>query len=128
MIFLQPSRFIFDSRSECCRVPVRPLPRQSLHLVQEDRLVGPGIVNDVRSPLSPVPELCSPRVAENYSVTPKTCLTFLRGVMVVAFLEDLGIGHKSFVSRQDSQHSWNSSLKKPNKLVQIVQRDLEGFG
>ena len=45
--------------------------------------------------------------------------------MVVTLLEDLGIGHKRFVSRQDSQHSWNSSLKKPNKLVQVVQRDLE---
>ena len=105
---------------------VRALSGQFLKFMEQNGLVGPGIINDVWPSLRVVSKFFCANVAKRSSLRPKKRARFicLRCVVLVAFFEYFRIRDKSLIPRQNSQHSWNSSLEKPNKLVQIMQWDL----
>ena len=47
--------------------------------------------------------------------------------MLVALTEDPGVVDKWFIAREDSQHSRDARLQKPDELIKIVQRYLQGL-
>ena len=55
-------------------------------------------------------------------------MTDSRGEVLVTLTKDPGVVDKWFVAREDSQHSRNARLQKPDELVKIVQRYLQGLG
>ena len=48
-------------------------------------------------------------------------MTDSRGEVLVTLGQDPGVVDEWFVARKDSQHSWDTRLQKPDKLVKIVQ-------
>merc|ERR1711953_513284 len=85
---------------------IRSLPCQFLEFMEQNRFICPGVINDVQPSLCAVSKLFCANVG---------CVVF------VAFFKYFRIRDKSFIPSQNSQHSWNSSLEKPNKLVQVMQ-------
>ena len=54
-------------------------------------------------------------------------MTDSRGEVLVALTEDPGVVDKWFIAREDSQHSRDARLQKPDELIKIVQRYLQGL-
>lgn len=55
-------------------------------------------------------------------------MTDSRGEVLVTLVQNPGVVDKWFVAREDSQHSRDACLQKPDKLVKIVQRYLQWLG
>lgn len=55
-------------------------------------------------------------------------MTDSRGEVLVTLAQDPGVVDKWFVACENSQHSGDACLQKPDKLVKIVQRYLQWLG
>ena len=102
---------------------IRSLPCQFLEFMEQNRFICPGVINNVRPSLRVVSKLFCANVAKSnlYDQKKGSFSICLRCVVFVAFFKYFRIRDKSFIPSQNSQHSWNSSLEKPNKLVQVMQ-------
>jgi len=94
------------------REPVRALPNQLPHLVDKHRLVSVLIVNDLRP---------SSRAVANLTCPDIWC------AVLVTLSQNLSVINERLLAGQYPGHPGEAGLEQPHKLIQVVERDVEGL-
>lgn len=95
------------------REPVRALPHQLPQLAVEHSLVGVLVVYDLRTASCAMSNLTCPDI---------------RSAVLVSLPQNLSVINERLLASKDPHHPGKACLEQPNKLVQVVQGDVEGLG